>query len=70
MYTLMGYASWRVWNSGVLLTQLPLVLYMIQLVLNLLWQPLFFIKHDLKAASIDITGAVGPWSACGGMAKG
>lgn len=53
MYSLMGYSSWRVWRAGA--GQVPLALYAVQLLLNLAWQPLFFIKKDLKAASIDIS---------------
>ena len=50
----MGVASWRVWQAGG--GQLPLTLYGIQLALNFLWSPLFFKKHDLNLASLDITG--------------
>jgi hypothetical protein len=49
----MGYASWRVWLTG---APLPLTLYLTQLVLNFAWSPLFFVKHDLKAAAVDISG--------------
>lgn len=57
LYTLMGFASWRVWRAGG--GPLPLSLYAAQLVLNFLWSPLFFKVHNLKAATIDITALVG-----------
>lgn len=59
MYTLMGVAAWRVWHAAPPAAEggaLPLGLYAAQLLLNLAWQPLFFIKKDLRAASVDITG--------------
>lgn len=52
LYTLQGVAAHRVWAAGG-----GLGLYIVQLALNLAWQPLFFKAHDLRAASIDITGA-------------
>lgn len=57
LYTLMGYASWRVWKAGG--GALPLSLYAGQLVLNFMWSPLFFKVHDLRAASADITALIG-----------
>ncbi len=50
----MGVASHRVWAAGG--GPLPLGLYAAQLVLNLAWTPLFFKAHNLKAATVDITG--------------
>ncbi|GAB4823348.1 hypothetical protein N2152v2_010394 [Parachlorella kessleri] len=57
LYSAMGVASWRVWQAGG--GQLPLTLYGIQLALNFLWSPLFFKKHDLNLASLDITVLLG-----------
>lgn len=57
LYTLMGYASWRVYTLGG--GAVPLALYASQLVLNFAWSPLFFKIHNLKAATIDISTLVG-----------
>lgn len=59
LYTAIGYASWRVWQSGVGLFSLPLGLYGLQLALNFMWTPLFFKMHNLKAASVDISVLLG-----------
>jgi hypothetical protein len=50
----MGYASYLVWKEGG--GSLPLSLYGIQLVMNLAWSPLFFKKHEIGFALLDITG--------------
>ena len=50
----MGYASYLVWKEGG--GSLPLTLYGIQLVMNLAWSPLFFKKHEIGFALLDITG--------------
>ena len=50
----MGYASYLVWREGG--GSLPLTLYGIQLVMNLAWSPLFFKKHEIGFALLDITG--------------
>lgn len=57
LYTAIGYASWRVWQSGGGLV--PLCLYATQLGLNFMWTPLFFKMHNLKAATIDISVLLG-----------
>lgn len=57
LYTAMGVAAHRVWAAGG--GPLPLGLYGAQLALNFAWSPLFFKKHDLKAATIDITALGG-----------
>ena len=44
LFLLMGYASYRIWNSGQAPTQVrsALLLYAAQLFLNFLWSPIFF----------------------------
>ncbi|KAG8530752.1 uncharacterized protein KY384_004109 [Bacidia gigantensis] len=59
----MGYAAYRAWNTGitslnpdtVALTKQGATLYTIQLGLNLIWMPLFFVWERPIEASIDIT---------------
>lgn len=55
---MMGWASYRVATSGGNVT-VPLALYAGQLGLNFLWSGLFFKKHDLKAASYEVTALAG-----------
>jgi benzodiazapine receptor len=57
LYTAMGYASYLVWKEGG--GSLPLTLYGIQLVMNLAWSPLFFKKHEIGFALLDITALLG-----------
>lgn len=57
LYTGMGYASYLVWKEGG--GSLPLSLYGIQLVMNLAWSPLFFKKHEIGFALLDITALLG-----------
>jgi tryptophan-rich sensory protein len=55
LYVLMAVAAWRVWRRGGWREQrLPLTLYIIQLVLNALWTPLFFGLHLPGVAFGDI----------------
>ena len=53
----MGVASWRVWRAGS--GAVPLGLYAAQLALNFAWSPLFFKRHALGAAAVDITVLLG-----------
>jgi len=53
----MGVASWRVWRAGG--GPVPLGLYAAQLALNFAWSPLFFKRHALGAAAVDITVLLG-----------
>lgn len=53
----MGYASYLVWQNGG--GTLPLTLYGVQLLLNLAWSPIFFRKHEIGFALLDLTGASG-----------
>ena len=55
MYGLMGVSAWLVWRQGGLLEQaVPLKLYLLQLVLNLLWSFIFFGVRRPYAAFVDI----------------
>lgn len=55
LYPIMGLASWLVWAEGGFAQQaVPLTLYIVQLVLNLAWQALFFGSKRLDAAFYDI----------------
>lgn len=55
LYVMMGVACWRVWVAGGgRLLAAPLVLYAIQLALNLAWSLAFFKAHSLKWALVDI----------------
>lgn len=58
LYTMMGIASHRVYEQAGLFSK-PMALYVIQLMLNLAWSPLFFTYHALSAALLDITALVG-----------
>ncbi|BDA46479.1 Translocator protein [Coccomyxa sp. Obi] len=60
LYILMGTAAWMVWTHGGFEAQkLPLTLYGVQLLLNLAWNPLFFLFHNLDLAFWDALGLVG-----------
>lgn len=55
LYPLMGLASWLVWAEGGFHKQgMPLTLYVLQLVLNLLWPMFFFGWKNLSLALVDI----------------
>ncbi|MCO5586052.1 hypothetical protein L7F22_039991 [Adiantum nelumboides] len=65
LYPTMGLASWLVWTQGGWMRQKPaLSLYVLQLTLNLLWPYLFFGRHDIKLALIDIAVLVVVLAAC------
>lgn len=54
LYVFLGLASFVVWTQGGFAEQTgPLVLYAINLVLNLSWMPLFFNKKDFGLAQLD-----------------
>ncbi|GIL66516.1 hypothetical protein Vafri_19976, partial [Volvox africanus] len=55
---MMGTASWLVWQKKGKNTT-ALVLYGAQLVLNLIWNPLFFKTHKTDLALVDITALLG-----------
>lgn len=57
MYILMGYASYRVWYFGGGFhgkAKIPLISYIIQLILNWCWTPIFFILMELGWAFVEI----------------
>lgn len=55
LYLLMAIAAWLVWRDGGWERQaFPLSLYLVQLVLNAAWTPLFFGAHRLGLALVDI----------------
>lgn len=61
LYVMMGYASWRVWKSGG--RQEPMILYGIQLALNVAWSFMFFRAQNLSWALFDIMALLGVLSA-------
>lgn len=52
LYILMGVAAWRVWKAGG--GKQPMILYGVQLVLNIAWSFLFFKAHNITWALFDI----------------
>ena len=52
LYTLMAVAAWRVWKQ--VGWRRPLLLYLVQLVLNAAWTPIFFGAHQLGWALVEI----------------
>ena len=55
LYTLMGLAAWLVWRRGGWAGAGPaLTLFLVQLLLNAAWTPLFFGLHHLGAALVEV----------------
>ncbi|HII41509.1 MAG TPA: tryptophan-rich sensory protein [Thermoplasmata archaeon] len=54
LYALMGIAAWLVWRETGWTLSLPLVLFAIQLALNVLWSVLFFGLENLAAGLAGI----------------
>ena len=54
LYALMGIAAWLVWRKVGWTLSLPLVLFGVQLVLNVLWSLLFFGLQNLAAGLVGI----------------
>ena len=55
LYTLMAAAAWLVWlRHGLVATLIPLVLFVIQLLLNSAWSWLFFGLHRPGTALVEI----------------
>ena len=57
LYILMAIAAWLVWRRGNART--PLMLFALQLVLNSIWSLLFFDRHRIDLALIDIVLLLG-----------
>lgn len=55
LYLLMAVAAWLVWRRyGISGALVPLLLFVAQLLLNAAWTWLFFGRHQIRAALIDI----------------
>ena len=55
LYTMMAVAAWLVWRRGGWASQWrPLSVFVVQLVLNALWTPLFFALHLPDVAFVEI----------------
>ncbi|EFJ15508.1 hypothetical protein SELMODRAFT_180321 [Selaginella moellendorffii] len=55
LYILMGIASWLVWKDGGFKRHaLPLAIYIVQLILNFAWTPIFFGYHRFDFAFAEI----------------
>jgi tryptophan-rich sensory protein len=55
LYLLMAGAAWLVWRQyGIGGAILPLMLFVVQLALNTAWTWLFFGRHEIRVAFIDI----------------
>ena len=54
LYVAIAFAGWLVWWANADSWSLPLTLWSAQMVLNGAWSWLFFGRHDMKAALIDI----------------
>lgn len=57
LYVLMGLAAWRVWRATYVQgsTRAPMVLYAVQLALNLAWSLIFFGLRSPGAALVEVT---------------
>lgn len=63
LYALMGYASYIVWTYGGWEAQKgPLLIYGLQLVLNLFWPIIFFKQKKLKLAMAENLGTSLFWN--------
>ncbi len=55
LYVMMAVAAWRVWQRGGWRAQRrPLGFFLVQLVLNALWTPLFFGGHEMGLALAEM----------------
>ncbi len=55
LYLLMAAAAWLIWRKyGVATAILPLSFFILQLALNAAWSWLFFGRHEIRAALIDL----------------
>jgi len=55
LYTMMAIAAWLIWRRGGFVERrVPLVLFLLQLLLNAAWSPLFFGLHNPGLAFAEI----------------
>jgi translocator protein len=55
LYTMMALAAWLVWKrAGLAAQRVPLSLFLLQLIFNALWSPLFFGLKNPALAFVDI----------------
>ena len=54
LYALMGIAAWLVWREKGWTLSLPMILFGVQLILNVLWSVLFFGLQNLAAGLVGI----------------
>lgn len=55
LYILMAVAAWLVWRQvGLIGAAIPLAVYLLQLILNATWSWLFFGRHSLALAFLEI----------------
>jgi benzodiazapine receptor len=55
LYTMMALAAWLVWKrAGLAAQRVPLALFLLQLIFNALWSPLFFGLKNPALAFVDI----------------
>ena len=55
LYLLMAIAAWLVWREhGLAVDLIPLGLYILQLLLNATWSILFFGRHQIREALIEV----------------
>ena len=56
LYIMMAFAAWLVWRKDARFAgvRVALILFFVQLALNLLWSYLFFRRHWIGAALVDI----------------
>lgn len=59
LYTSAGVASWLVWKQKGKGRVLPMTLYIVQMLLNQAWQPIFFKAHRLDWALGDAAAMLG-----------
>ncbi|GAV06154.1 hypothetical protein RvY_16182 [Ramazzottius varieornatus] len=55
LYAMMGYASWLIYQSGPMsVIRFPLIMYAVQLLLNISWSPIFWKAHAKNMALYEI----------------
>jgi benzodiazapine receptor len=54
LYLMMGVALYLVWRSAAPAKRLPIILWIVQLVLNFFWSAIFFKHHQIGWALVDI----------------